>query len=74
MSGKVFTIGQRVTTPYGPGTVAYWRMAPPDFAVVEAVSVRLDSRAGKPGYTGTVIPALDVTALDVPTVSEGFAG
>lgn len=49
-----FREGQRVTTPKGPGTVAYVRMAPPTFSVVGYVSVILDSKVDRPGgYAGT---------------------
>lgn len=40
-----------------PGTVVFQRNAPPTFAVAEAYSVRLDSRASRPGYTGTMFAA-----------------
>ena len=49
--------GDRVQTPNGPGSVAYQRMAAPDYAEVAAVSVVLDSEQTRAGYTGTVFPA-----------------
>jgi hypothetical protein len=53
-----FQQGDRVQTPLGPGTVAYVRMAPPDYREPDAVSVRLDSRAdAAPWYTGTIFAA-----------------
>jgi hypothetical protein len=48
--------GDRVLTPRGPGVVAYVRMAPPDYANVGAVSVRLDGGTGD----GTVFDVSDV--------------
>ena len=51
------TRGDRVLTPLGPGTVAYVRMAPPDYREVEAVSVVLDGiRDRWPNYTGSTFP------------------
>lgn len=55
--------GQRVTTPLGPGTLASVRMAPPRYAEPEAVSVRLDSQASRPGYAGTTFAAAQVAPL-----------
>ncbi len=55
--------GDRVETPLGPGTVAYVRMAPPDYAdyaMVAAVSVVLDHCRETPGYEGTVFGAANV--------------
>ena len=56
--------GDRVDTPYGAGTVAYVRMAWPEFTVVEAVSVVLDEKVGKPGYVGTIVSPDDVTEAE----------
>jgi hypothetical protein len=64
--GQMFYKGDRVSTKLGTGTVAYVRMAPPDYATVEAVSVRLDKKMGG-AYTGTILSAADVTALDPAT-------
>ena len=49
--------GTRVNTPSGVGTVQYARMAPPAYASVEAVSVRLDVMADRTGYTARMYPA-----------------
>lgn len=49
--------GTRVTTPRGPGTVAYVRNLPPAYTTPEAVSVVLDSDKDKPGYAGTIFRA-----------------
>lgn len=40
-----------------PGEVVFQRNAPPMYTTPEAYSVRLDSRADKPGYTGTMFAA-----------------
>jgi len=56
-----FYKGDKVSTPLGLGTVAYVRMAPPDYSSAQAVSVVLDARRGKPGYTGTMFKASDVS-------------
>jgi hypothetical protein len=51
-----FSIGQRVLYQGRPGTIVYWRLRPPDFAVVHSVSVRLDDRAAEcPTYTSTLV-------------------
>jgi hypothetical protein len=54
------TTGARVLTPLGLGTVAYVRMAPPEYTAPAAVSVVLDVKADRPGYTGTLFPATAV--------------
>lgn len=54
--------GDRVTTPGGPGSVVYRRMAPPSYSEAAVYSVRLDSRAGDPRYSGTIYPAGQVKA------------
>lgn len=54
------TKGTRVVTPLGPGGVAYVRMAAPNYATPEAVSVVLDARRADPNYSGTIFPAADV--------------
>lgn len=56
-----FEKGQRVNTPLGPGTVAYQRLAAPDYRDAEAVSVVLDDRRDRYGYTGTLFAAYKVT-------------
>lgn len=56
-----FTADDRVRTPQGPGVVVYRRMAPPDFRVPQAYSVRLDGR----DHVGSIFPAEDVTAEEV---------
>lgn len=60
MIRRTYHRGDRVTTPQGPGTVAYQRMAPPDYSAAEAVSVVLDSQRGRAGYAGTIFAAGDV--------------
>ena len=52
--------GARVTTPYGPGTVAYVRM---DGTKPVSVSVVLDARRSCPGYYVTVMPAKGVAVV-----------
>lgn len=58
-----FTKGQRVTTPLGAGNVAYQRMAPPNYSKPASVSVVLDKKKTRSGYTGTVFKANDVKPL-----------
>jgi hypothetical protein len=58
-----FQKGQRVQTPLGPGQVAYQRMGPPNYSKPEAVSVVLDAKQNKPGYTGTMFDAKKVKPL-----------
>lgn len=60
-------VGDRVSTPHGPGTLAYERMAPPDYTRPAAFSVRLDAKADQPGYTGTIIAANVVRPLETGT-------
>lgn len=55
-----FCAGDRVWTPLGHGTVAYVRMAPPDYARPMAVSVVLDARRYEPGYSGSTFFAAQV--------------
>ena len=55
--------GARVATLQGPGTVIYVRMRPPLYAEAEALCVRLDARAGVPGYTGTIYRVADVAPV-----------
>ena len=50
-----------------PGTVVFQRNAPPTYTVAEAYSVRLDSRASRPGYEGTMF------AADKVRLAEGAA-
>lgn len=70
----MFDRGDRVTTPLGPGTVAYQRMAPPTYSVPEAVSVVLDDRRLRPGYSGTIFPAAEVFPEATREVCEhGYA-
>jgi hypothetical protein len=59
-----FSQGQRVTTPLGLGTVAYQRLAGPDYTAAEAVSVVLDDRRERYGYTGTLFAAYKVTPCE----------
>jgi hypothetical protein len=58
-----FQRGQRVRTPLGSGHVAYQRMRPPEYNEAEAVSVVLEAKQNKPGYTGTIFRAEDVIAI-----------
>lgn len=58
-----FAPGTRVHTPHGNGSVAYIRMAPPSYATVEAVSVVLDGRRDRPGYSGTMYAVDDVRII-----------
>ena len=57
-------LGTRVQTPLGPGVFRYQRMDPFEPTRPVAISVRLDSRADDPRYSGTIFPAEKVTALD----------
>lgn len=63
------TKGDLVTTPLGPGRVAYVRydhLAPADAPMpLAAVSVVLAERRLDPGYAGTLFPAKDVAPLTV---------
>jgi len=54
--------GDRVTTPLGPGGVAYCRMAPPTYATPESVSVVLDAKREFAHYAGTIFP-IELVAL-----------
>jgi hypothetical protein len=63
---KTYTQGERVRTPLGLGTVAYQRLAAPDYREAEAVSVVLDSERARAGYVGTILPAADVEPLPAP--------
>lgn len=60
----MLTKGDRVLTPYGEGTIAYVRMAPPTFSEVWAVSVVLDNKKDIFGYSGTMVPAEKVKKLE----------
>lgn len=53
-----------MATAFGPGTVAFVRMAPPTYATVEAVSVVLDKHRTRPGYAGTMMSVGDATPVD----------
>jgi hypothetical protein len=52
-----------VSTPLGLGTVVYVRMAPPNFTEMAAVSVALDAKLNRAGYTGTMFDADDVSEV-----------
>jgi hypothetical protein len=54
--------GDRVLTPGGRATVAYVRMAAPDYCEPEAVSVVLDRHRSQ-GYIGTIYLAAQVEHL-----------
>jgi len=58
-----FDRGDRVMTPGGVGTVAYKRMAPPDYARAEVYSVVLDRERTRADYTGTIYPAAAVVDI-----------
>lgn len=66
-----FQKGQRVQTPSGPGTVAYQRMGPPNYSKPIAVSVVLDAKRDKPGYSGTMFDAKKVKPLKEDEGAEG---
>jgi hypothetical protein len=53
--------GTLVTTPHGSGSINYVRMAPPNYATVEAASVYLENRHGSPNYSGTIVSAEHIT-------------
>jgi hypothetical protein len=56
--------GALVDTPGGTGRVVFVRMAPPDFARVESVSVLLDGfKSSNPWYVGTTFLADRVKVL-----------
>jgi len=63
IKNRIFEPGERVTTPLGPGTIVYKRMAPPAYAEPEAYNVFLDDKKEIPGYTGTIIGAALVLEL-----------
>lgn len=54
--------GAEVVTPNGKGKVAHVRMAPPDYAQVQAVSVVLHARAHECCYAGTMFQVGDISA------------
>ncbi len=45
LTSRNVRIGARVMTTMGAGSIISWRMAPPNYHDIEAVSVRLDARA-----------------------------
>lgn len=57
-----FEMGQRVRirSTGELGTVAYQRMAPPDYTSAAAVSVVRDSKRDQIGYVGSIYPAAEV--------------
>lgn len=57
---RYFRRGQRVKTPLGYGMVNYQRMRPPEYSEAEAVSVILDAKQNRPGYSGTIFSVKDV--------------
>ena len=67
MANSNFRQGDRVSTPHGPGTVAYVRMAPPSYSEIDAVSVVLDGKRDRPGYTGTILDSAQVKAITCTT-------
>jgi hypothetical protein len=70
MSKQQFNAGDRVNTPFGPGKVVYKRMAPPTYSQAEAYSVKLDEKADRIGYSGTMFSADDVESADCPHCGE----
>jgi hypothetical protein len=64
-----FSKGDRVrvqasdSAPEQLGTVAFVRMAAPDYSSAEAVSVILDAHRERPGYSGSMFPAAQVTPV-----------
>ncbi len=66
--------GERVSTPRGPGAVAYTRNGPPDYTTPVTVSVVLDARRTDPNYTGTIFHASDVWSWPEPEPELWFYG
>lgn len=70
--------GTLVNTPKGKGKIIYARMAGPDYREPAAYSVDLNYVLGdmkmriqkNPNYVGTMFPASDVTAVDVPSIDK----
>jgi len=59
-------MGDRVSTSLGPGTVAYVRMdVLVDIRRIAAVSVVLDSRKDRLGYSGTIFDVSKVENLEM---------
>jgi hypothetical protein len=64
-----FSKGDRVRVQPGNGgpeqlgTVAYLRMAAPDYCSAEAVCVILDAQRERPGYSGSMFPVAQVTPV-----------
>jgi hypothetical protein len=59
-----FDKGDRVSTPYGAAEVQYRRMQPPDYSEVACYSVRLMAQWHDCSYSGTIVPAAEVSRLD----------
>lgn len=70
MTKQQFEKGDRVNTPFGPGTIAFKRMAAPTYSEAQAYSVVLDEKADRIGYTGTMVSADDVESADCPHCGE----
>lgn len=63
MITKEFDVGERVTTPGGKGTVAFRRMAPPNYSRVMMYSVILDKMRHRSTYRGTSYQAVEISPL-----------
>jgi hypothetical protein len=70
----MFCRGDRVKTPEGCGTVAFQRLAPPDYTEAVAVSVCLDNKMHDPAYSGTIFSAYQVKILDKGAEFNGECG
>lgn len=62
----------RVRTPQGDGSVEYVRLEPPTHTRVGVVSVILDKHFSEPNYTGSIIPAHDVTIIVPSTPARTY--
>jgi hypothetical protein len=72
VGGATMVKGQRVVTPGGPGTIVYVRMQPPLYVIPAAVSVYLDRKRGKLGYTGTIYPAEKISVHECIEGCDGI--
>jgi len=46
------------------GSIAYVRMAPPDYNTIQAVSVVLDESRNRIGYMGTIFPIEQIEIIE----------
>lgn len=67
---SLFSVGQPVTTPKGPGVVGYVRMGGPEYRTPTGVSVFLDAKRTQPGYAGTLFAFTDVTSTESAQETE----